>query len=75
MARRTSYGFDKRQKEKARQEKAEKKRLLRQERKEARETGEITLEDSMLIAPIDPADLGLPDDEEDKNSEEDSKSG
>lgn len=59
MARRTNYGFDKRQKEKQRQEKQEKKRLLRQERKELKETGEITTDDTMVIAPLDPADLGL----------------
>jgi len=70
MARRTNYGFDKRQKEKMRQAKAEKKRLERAERKEAREAGEITQDDSMLIAPLDPSDLGLPaeaDDAPDKD--------
>jgi hypothetical protein len=67
MARRTSYGFDKRQKEKQRQEKAEKKRLLRQERKDAREAGEITADDTMPIAPLDPTDLGL---DEEKSGEE-----
>jgi len=61
MARRTNYGFDKRQKEKQKQEKAEKKRQLRQERKEAREAGQITVDDTMVIAPVDPADLGLDD--------------
>lgn len=65
MARRTNYGFDKRQKEKMRQAKAEKKRLERAERKEAREAGEITQDDSMLIAPLDPTDLGLPAEEGD----------
>jgi hypothetical protein len=72
MARRTNYGFDKRQKEKQRQEKQAQKRQLRQERKEARESGEITEDDTMLIAPVDPADLGLPseDDGEDDEKEE-----
>lgn len=73
MARRTNYGFDKRQREKQKQAKAEKKRLERQERKEARESGEITQDDTMLIAPLDPADLGLPA-EEDDSSDEDEKS-
>ena len=70
MARRTNYGFDKRQKEKMRQAKAEKKRLERAERKEAREAGEITQDDSMLIAPLDPADLGLPAAETDAQDED-----
>ena len=70
MARRTNYGFDKRQKEKQRQAKAEKKRLERAERKEARESGEITQDDSMLIAPIDPADLGLPPEDEGESSDD-----
>ena len=74
MARRTNYGFDKRQKEKMRQAKAEKKRLERLERKEARESGEITRDDSMLIAPLDPEDLGLPAEEKDaKDEDEESK--
>jgi hypothetical protein len=70
MARRTNYGFDKRQKEKLRQEKQEKKRLARQERKEARESGEITADDTMLIAPLDPADLGLDEEPEADDSKD-----
>lgn len=70
MARRTNYGFDKRQKEKHRQAKAEKKRLERLERKEARESGEITRDDSMLIAPLEPEDLGLPAEEDDSAKKE-----
>ncbi|RKZ13690.1 hypothetical protein DRQ53_05955 [bacterium] len=71
MARRTNFGFDKRQKEKLKQEKAAKKRERRQERKEAREAGEITIEDSLVIAPVDPADLGLPDAEQPTKDETD----
>lgn len=55
MARRSNYGFEKRQKEKLKAEKKAKKLEKRQERKDAVEGGD---EDPM-IAPIDPADLGL----------------
>jgi hypothetical protein len=61
MARRTNYGFNKRQKEKQKAEKAELKREKKRERKEAEEAGEIAPEDDLTIAPIDPADLGLDD--------------
>ena len=70
MARKTNYNFDKRQREKQRMDKAEKKRLARLERKEARESGEITEDDTMVIAPIDPADLGLSGDDESLKSDE-----
>lgn len=69
MARRTNFGFDKRQKEKLKQEKAAKKRERRLERKEARDSGEATAEDSLVIAPLDPADLGLdPEGADDEDS-------
>lgn len=61
MAKRTNFGFNKRQKEKQKQEKAALKRERRQERKNAEEAGEITPENDPMIAPVDPKDLGLED--------------
>jgi hypothetical protein len=61
MAKRTNFGFNKRQKEKQKAEKAALKREKRLERKSAEEAGEITPENDPMIAPIDPADLGLKD--------------
>lgn len=58
MARRTNYGFEKRKKEKEKQERALKKRERKQERKDAEEAG-LTPETDPSIVPIDPADLGL----------------
>lgn len=55
MARRSNYGFEKRQKEKLKAEKKAKKLEKRQERKDAG----VEAEDDPMIAPIDPADLGL----------------
>lgn len=67
MARRTNYSFNKRQKEKLKQEKAEKKREKRLERKAMEEAGEIPPDEDPTIAPIDPADLGLPTEEADED--------
>jgi hypothetical protein len=58
MARRTNYGFNKRQKEKQKAEKAERKREKKLERKEGDEADQVVPGDD-TIAPIDPADLGL----------------
>ena len=59
MAKRTNFGFNKRQKEKQKQEKAARKREKRLERKTAGEEGEVSPENDPTIAPVDPADLGL----------------
>jgi hypothetical protein len=75
MARRTNYTFDKRQKEKQKAEKAQKKRERRQEKKEMRESGETTAEDNMVIAPLDPEDLGLPAEDEDGSDDDGRDSG
>lgn len=54
MARRSNYGYEKRMKEKLKAEKKAKKREKKQEKKEGEEGT-----DDPMIAPIDPADLGL----------------
>lgn len=61
MARRSNYGYEKRMKEKAKAEKKAKKREKKLEKKD----GEEEVVEDPMIAPIDPADLGLdtvPDD-------------
>ncbi|HKK69745.1 MAG TPA: hypothetical protein VKA86_00910 [Candidatus Krumholzibacteria bacterium] len=59
MARRSNYGFEKRQKEKLKREKKQKKLERKLEKKESEANGEAGEDPS--IAPIDPADLGLDD--------------